>query len=67
MLLLTSGCKLEVAQCKSHYYLAPPQSILTSKFCKPVFIIHDRVKAFKAYTGVQKQSASDQKVGITHA
>ena len=29
MLLLTSGCKSTPAQYKRHYYLAPPQSILT--------------------------------------
>ena len=35
--------------------------------CKPLFIVHGRVKAFKIYTGVQKRSASAQKVGVTHA
>ena len=52
MLLLTSGCKLVAAQYKCCYYLAPPQSILTKQIyaklmlCKPLFIIHGRVKAF---------------------
>ena len=31
MLLLTSGCKLSAAQYKHHYYLVPPQSILTKQ------------------------------------
>ena len=31
MLLLTSGCKSAAAQYKCHYYLAPPQSILTKQ------------------------------------
>ena len=35
--------------------------------CKPLFIVHGRVKAFKTYTGVQKRSTSAQKVGVAHA
>ena len=31
VLLLTNRCKSEVAQYKSCYYLAPPQSILTKQ------------------------------------
>ena len=31
MFLLTSGCKSAAAQYKRHYYLAPPQSILTKQ------------------------------------
>ena len=33
---------------------------------KPLFIVHGRVKAFKTYTGVQKRSASAQKMGVAH-
>ena len=52
MLLLTSRFKPAAAQYKRHYYLAPPQSILAKQmkaklmFCKPLFIVHARVKAF---------------------
>ena len=31
LLLLTSQCKLAAAQYKGHYYLVPPQSILTKQ------------------------------------
>ena len=34
--------------------------------CKPLFIVHVRVKAFLSYTGVQKQSISAQKVDVAH-
>ena len=52
VLLLTSGCKSAAAQYKCNYYLVPPQSILTKQIlakimlCKPLFIVHGRVKAF---------------------
>ena len=52
MLLLTSGFKSAAAQYKHCYYLAPPQSILAKQMlaklmlCKPLFIIHGRVKTF---------------------
>ena len=36
-------------------------------FCKPLIIVHGRLKAFlKTYTGVQKRSALAQKVGVAH-
>ena len=31
--------------------------------CKPLFIVHGRVKAFKTYTGVQKQKFLSLKSG----
>ena len=34
--------------------------------CKPLFIIHGRVKAFKTYTGVQKRSTLARKVDVAH-
>ena len=43
---------MAVAQYKGHYYLMPPPSILTKQIktklmlCKPLFIVHGRVKAF---------------------
>ena len=52
VLLLTSGFKSAAAQYKRRYYLAPPQSILAKPmkaklmFCKHLFIVHVRVKAF---------------------
>ena len=73
MLMLISGCKSAAAQYKCHYYLEPPQSILTKqiqaklKLCKPLFIVHGRVKAFKTYTVVQKPSTLAQKVSMAHA
>ena len=35
--------------------------------CKPLFIVHGRVKVFRTYTGVQKRSAFARKVGVAHA
>ena len=38
--------------------------------CKPLIIVHRRVaelRSFKTYTGVQKRSALDRKVGVAHA
>ena len=73
MLLLTSGFKSAAAQYKRRYYLAPPQSILAKQMkaklmlCKPLFIVHARVKVLKTYTGVQKRSALARKVGVTRA
>ena len=73
MLMLISGCKSTAAQYKWRYYLVPPQNTLTKQIrdklmlCKPLFIVHGRVKAFKTYTRVQKQNASAQKVGVAHA
>ena len=52
VLLLTSRFKSAAAQYKRRYYLAPPQSILAKPMkaklmlCKPLFIVHARVKAF---------------------
>ena len=51
MLLLTSGYKSAPAQYKCPY-LAPPQSVSRKQIktklmlCKPLFIIHDRVRGF---------------------
>ena len=48
----TSGCKLTPSQYKCHYYLASLQSLSRKqiktklKFCKPLFIVHGRVKGF---------------------
>ena len=38
--------KLAPAQYKCHYYLAPPQIKTKLMHCKPLFIIHGRVKGF---------------------
>ena len=52
VLLLTSRCKLAPGQYKLHYYLTPQQSLLTKQIktnlmlCKPLFIVHGRIKAF---------------------
>ena len=52
VLLLTSGCKSAAVQYKHRYHLAPPPSILTKQIqtklmlCKPLFIVHGRVKTF---------------------
>ena len=52
MLLLKSGCKLAPAQYKHQYCLAPPQSLSRKQIktklmlCKPLFIVHGRVKGF---------------------
>ena len=35
--------------------------------CKPLFIVHGKVKFFKTYIGVRKSSASARKVGVAHA
>ena len=70
VLWLTSGCKSAPAQYKGGYYLAPPQSLLRKQIktklmlCKPLFIVHGRIKGF---TTVQKQSTSVEKLGMAHA
>ena len=59
---------------KSHY-LAPPQSLsrkqikTTLMLCKPLFIVHGRVKVLLTviHTTVQKQSTLAAKVGMAHA
>ena len=48
----TSGCKLAPAQYKRRYYLVHPQSLSRKQIkiklmlCKPLFIVHERVKGF---------------------
>ena len=48
----TSACKSAPAQYKHRYYLVSPQSLSRKQImtkimlCKPLFIIHGRVKAF---------------------
>ena len=52
MLLLTSGCKLAPSKYKGCYYLVPQQSLSRKQIktklmlCKPLFILHVRVKGF---------------------
>ena len=64
----------DVNQYRRHYYLVPPQSLSRKQIknkpmlCKPLFIVHGRVKGFlKVKTTVQKQSASVAKVSVVHA
>ena len=55
-------------------YLAPPQSLSRKQIktklmlCKPLFIVHGRVKGFSKVicTTVQKQSVLVAKVGMAH-
>ena len=48
----TNRCKSAPTQYKCPYYLAPPQSLSRKQIktklmlCKPLFIVHERVKGF---------------------
>ena len=48
----TSRCKSTPSQYKYHYYLVPPQSLSRKQIktklmlCKPLVIVHERVKVF---------------------
>ena len=61
--MLTSGCKSSPAQYKRHYYLAPTRTKL--KLCKPLFIVHGRLKGF--FKVMLQYKNSVPKVGVPHA